>query len=289
MHTEAVQQLRLETELRRSMERGELRLEYQPIVELLPSVGPASSRLTGFEALVRWQHPERGLLMPAEFLPLAEDTGIILALDWWVLSRVCEHLARWGDALGAPGSPTPITISVNVSGKHFWHEDFIPRLDRLLAATGARPEHLKLEITESAVMRDADAATRVLAEVRRRGIGLAIDDFGTGYSSLTYLQRFPVDAVKIDRSFVDGIGSGARNTELVRSILALARALGLEAVAEGVETTEELRELSRMGCGLAQGYLFSHPLDVEDAGALLLSRTQAPVRPALHARWRKEA
>ncbi len=289
LHTEAVQRLRLETELRRSMDRGELRLQYQPIVELLPSVGLASSRLTGFEALVRWQHPERGLLMPGEFLPLAEETGIILALDWWVLSRACEDAARWGDALGAPGGPTPITISVNLSGKHFWHEDFIPRLDRVLAATGARPEHLKLEITESAVMRDADAATRVLAEVRRRGIGLAIDDFGTGYSSLTYLQRFPVDAVKIDRSFVDGIGNGARNTELVRSILALARALGLEAVAEGVETTDELRELARMGCGLAQGYLFSHPLGAEEAGALLLSRSAGPARPVMHAWARREA
>ena len=289
LHTEAVQRLRMETELRRSMDRGELRLEYQPIVELLPGAGLGASRLTGFEALVRWQHPERGLLMPGEFLPLAEETGIILALDWWVLSQACEDAARWGDALGAPGGPTPMTISVNLSGKHFWHEDFIARLDRVLAATGARPEHLKLEITESAVMRDADAATRVLAEVRRRGIGLAIDDFGTGYSSLTYLQRFPVDAVKIDRSFVEGIGNGARNTELVRSILALARALGLEAVAEGVETTDELRELTRMGCGLAQGYLFSHPLGAEEAGALLLSRSSGPARPVMHAWTRKEA
>jgi diguanylate cyclase (GGDEF)-like protein len=272
LHTRAVEQLRIEMELRRSVERGELRIQFQPIVELVPSRPNAPPRLMGLEALLRWEHPERGLLMPGEFIPVAEETGVILALDWWTLGRACEHAARWSQALSGTSSTRPIAISVNLSGKHFWHEDFIPRLDRLLAATGARPEHLRFDIAESAVLRDTEGAGRIFGEVRRRGIRLAIDDFGTGYSSLTYLQHFPIDAVKIDRSFVSSLADGPRSADLIRSILALARALGLEAVAEGVETAAELQELSGLGCELAQGYLFSHPLDAAEAGALLRSR-----------------
>jgi len=271
LQTEAVGRLRLEGELRHAPERDELRLEYQPSVEL------ESGRLVGLEALLRWQHPERGLLMPDDFLPLAEETGIVLTLDWWVFRQACQDAARWapllrrarGGAAADGGTERVLTISVNMSGRHFWQEDLLQRLDHLLAETGAPPELLKLEITESAVLRDPETAASVLGEVRRRGIRLSIDDFGTGYSSLTYLQRFPVDALKIDRSFVARVAEDGRSAELVRSILALARTFGLEAVAEGVETAEQARDLRRLGCGLAQGFLFSRPLDPQAAGALL--------------------
>ncbi len=279
MPTEAVGRLRLESELRHAGERGELRVQYQPIVEL------EGGRVVGLEALLRWQHPQRGLLMPDDFLPLAEETGIVLALDWWVFRRVCEQTARWAPALrgrvtdergDATGAATT-TVSVNMSGRHFWQEDMAQRLDRVLAETGARPEHLRLEIRESAVLRDGEAAARILTEVRGRGIRLVIDDFGTGYSSLTYLQRIPVEALKIDRAFVARVTEDARSAELVRSILGLARTFGLDAVAEGVETAEQLRELERLGCGLAQGFLFSEPLDADAAGALLgLAAASAP-------------
>ena len=260
MHTRAVTTLRLENDLRRAVERGELRLHYQPIMSL------RSGEPAGCEALVRWEHPERGMVSPAEFIPLAEETGLIIPLGQWVMEEACRQLSEWQDA--SPSNRT-LMVSVNLSGKQLSQPDLVGRVQGVLRATGLDPRSLKLEITESVVMENAEAAAAVLTRLRALGVGLSIDDFGTGYSSLSYLHRFPVDTLKVDRSFVGGTASGDENLEIVRTVVTLAQNLGMEVVAEGIETAEQLALLRALRCDYGQGYFFSKPLHAEAAGALL--------------------
>ena len=263
MYESAVALLKLETELRRAVEREEFVMHYQPIV----SVG--SGRILGFEALVRWRHPEHGLILPDQFIPAAEETGLIVPLGWWVLRTACRQAHEWQQLF--PVEP-PLSISVNISGKLFLTSNMADRMLEVLQETGLPPESLRLEITESAMMDHRDAAVAELTRLRAAGVKLHIDDFGTGYSSLTYLQRFSYDSLKIDRSFVSGIRQEQEGTELVRAIVALGQMLNMNVIAEGVETPEQYRWLLAMNCPEAQGFWFSKPLDRNAAARLLQAR-----------------
>jgi diguanylate cyclase (GGDEF)-like protein len=263
MHTRAVTMLRMENDLRRALERQEFLVHYQPILTL------KTGELAGFEALVRWQRPDRGLVSPADFIPLAEETGMIVPLGLWVLEEACRQLHEW--QLASPANRA-LTMSVNLSGKQLTQSDVAEQVQDVLNRTGLDPRHLKLEITESVVMENAEAAARVLASLRALGLGLSIDDFGTGYSSLSYLHRFPVNALKVDRSFVSRMTSGDENLEIVRTIVTLARNLGMDVVAEGIETGEQLAQLKALKCDYGQGYFFAKPLDAAAAEDLLPAR-----------------
>jgi diguanylate cyclase (GGDEF)-like protein len=254
MHTHAVYVLQMENDLRRAIDREELRVYYQPIVSL------DSGQLAGFEALVRWQHPERGFINPSDFIPLAEDTGLIVPLGLWVLRRACEQLSQWQWQSAANRA---LFMSVNLSGKQVARPKLVSEIRQVLEETRIDPKYLKLEITESAVMENAETAVQLLRRLKALGVQLSIDDFGTGYSSLGYLHRFPVNTLKIDRSFVGRIGEAAENIEIVRTIVSLAENMGMEVVAEGVETLSQLAQLRKLNCQYGQGYLFSRPVDAE--------------------------
>jgi diguanylate cyclase (GGDEF)-like protein/PAS domain S-box-containing protein len=260
--------LKMEAELRRALERGELRLFYQPKVDL------RDGRLVGVEALVRWEHPERGMVPPAAFIPVAEETGVILTLGRWVLETACRQAGRWRGAL-APGVG-PV-MAVNLSPRQFRHPRLIEEVGQVLAATGLEAGGLEVEITEGTAMGDADATVRTLEHLKSLGVRLAIDDFGTGYSSLGYLKRFPIDVLKVDRSFVAGLPANPGDAAIVRAVVGLARALGLQAVAEGVETPAQLDELRAIGCDQGQGYLFGRPMPAEALESVLrgIGATQA--------------
>jgi len=260
MHDRAVAVLQLENDLRRAIERGELHVQYQPIVAL------GSGRIVGFEALARWHHRQRGTVPPAEFIPLAEETGVIGSLGRWVLQEACTQMRRL--QIAYPRLPA-LTLSVNVSGRQVLQPDLVEQIDDTLRATGLDARSLRLEITESVLVENAAAATRCLMRLRQLGLQLCIDDFGTGYSSLSYLHRLPIDLLKIDSSFVRTMGSDEKNRRIVETILLLGRNLGVEVVAEGVETSAQATALHRLGCGLVQGYLFSYPVDIDDAAALV--------------------
>jgi EAL domain-containing protein (putative c-di-GMP-specific phosphodiesterase class I) len=275
MHTRAVDRLGLERDMRGAVERGELFLQYQPIVSL------ATGALRGFEALVRWQHPERGVIPPAEFIPIAEETGMIITVGKWVLGEACRQMSRWQKLSRLDG---PLPISVNLSGKQFLQPDLLEQIQEVLQETGLDPRSLKLEITESVVMENIDAAVEVLESLRSLGVEVSIDDFGTGYSSLSYLHRLPIDTLKVDRSFVSRMASNNENTEIVRTIVTLAQSLELKVVAEGVETSEQLAQLQILRCEGGQGYLFSRPLDAAAAGALLAGSSSASAVNARHLR-----
>jgi diguanylate cyclase (GGDEF)-like protein/PAS domain S-box-containing protein len=263
MHTQAVLQLEVETDLRRAIERNELRVHYQPIVDL------AGGRLAGFEALVRWQHPLRGLVAPDDFIPIAEETGAIIPIGWWVLRESCRQMRDWDER--HPG--TELTMSVNLSGRQFAQPDLVEQLDRILVETGFEARRLKLEITESAVMQNAAAVPATLGALRERGVQLCLDDFGTGYSSLSYLHAFPLDTLKIDRSFVSKLGEDAGKAELVHTIVELGRNLGMDAVAEGVESLEQLEMLRALGPRHVQGFYFAVPLEADEAERLIADGT----------------
>ena len=260
MHARVMLTLQLENDLRRAIERGEMIVHYQPIVAL------DTGRVTGFEALVRWQHPERGLVPPMEFIPVAEEAGLIVPLGTWVLTEACREARRWQGA--AAGGPWP-DVSVNLSGKQFAQPDLLERVGQVLAETGLDGHALRLEITESVVMENAEATAASLQQLRELGVRLVVDDFGTGYSSLSYLQRFPISTLKIDRSFVSRMCDSEENSEIVRTIIALARNLGIEVVAEGVETPEQLAQLRALGCGYAQGFLFSDAVPADVAADMI--------------------
>ncbi len=264
MHAHAMNLLHIETDLRRAVERGELRLHYQPIVSL------SDEKVIGFEALVRWQHSERGLVSPMDFIPVAEETGQIVPIGRWVLREACRQMSEWKRR---DASAAPLFISVNLSGKQFTQPDLLGQVTRTLDETGLDPRSLKLEITESVVMENIEAAVETLESLRALGVEVSIDDFGTGYSSLSYLHRLPIDTLKVDRSFVSRMASNNENTEIVRTIVTLAQSLDMKVVAEGVETSEQLAQLQILRCEGGQGFLFSRPLDAEAAGALLSGRS----------------
>ncbi|HEX9970187.1 MAG TPA: EAL domain-containing protein, partial [Acidimicrobiales bacterium] len=263
MEGAALQRLDMEIALRNAIERGELELHYQPLVSL------ETVSIVGLEALVRWRHPERGMMPPAEFIPLAEETGLIIPLGKWVLEEACRQVKVWHDAFP---SPTPLVVTVNLSARQFQQPDLCDQVAQVLAKTGISPQQLCLEVTESVMMDDVDAATIMLRKLKELGPCLAIDDFGTGYSSLSYLKRFPVDFVKIDKSFIDDLAEGAVDAEIVRAVIRLAAAIGMRTVAEGVETEDQLRRLRNMGCPLVQGYYLARPQPADAIDVLLQER-----------------
>jgi EAL domain-containing protein (putative c-di-GMP-specific phosphodiesterase class I) len=238
----------------------ELELYYQPIVRL------STGEVAGFEALVRWQHAEQGLLFPSRFISMAEETGLIIPLSWWVLRTACRQMSQWRRLFPEQSA---LTISVNLSSKQFSMPGLTERIQQILEEVDLEPTYLKLELTESMVMENVTHVVDVLCELRALGIRLAIDDFGTGYSSLSYLPRFPLTTLKIDRSFVDQIDDCNDNLEIVRTILSLAHNLRMDVVAEGVETATQAAQLKQMGCEYGQGFFFYKPMDMESASRLL--------------------
>ncbi|HEX2077935.1 MAG TPA: EAL domain-containing protein [Longimicrobium sp.] len=259
MHAEAMARLQLETDLRRALERGELRVYYQPIVHL------QTGRITGFEALVRWQHPERGLVLPDDFIPMAEETGLILPIGVWVLEEACRTLRRWQDRPGGG----ELKMAVNLSARQFQQPDLVERVERILRDTGVRPGTMELEITESVILQHSAQVLDTLGRMKELGVRLHVDDFGTGYSSLSYLHRLPLDALKIDRSFVSG--ANGSSLQIVRTIVAMAHALGVAVVSEGIETAELLDELRTLECEYGQGFFFCRPVPAEQIETLFES------------------
>ena len=260
MHHRAVEQLRLETDLRRALDRREFEIHYQAIVAL------GEGRIEGFEALVRWRHPERGLVQPDEFIPVAEETGLIVPIGWRILRQACRQMAEWQQQIPAT---KPLALSVNLSGKQFAQPDLVSRVERVLSETGLDASTLRIEITESLIMEEADEAVAKLRRLRELGIQLHIDDFGTGYSSLAYLHRLPTHTIKIDRSFVSRMSDRHHQAEIVQTIVSLARNLGMKVAAEGLETAEQLAKLRDLQCELGQGFFFSEPLDAVGARELI--------------------
>jgi diguanylate cyclase (GGDEF)-like protein/PAS domain S-box-containing protein len=259
MHSSAVAMLQLETDLRRALDRQELKLCYQPIISL------RSDRLVGFEALLRWQHPQQGLISPLKFVPIAEETGLIGPIGTWILQEACRQMRHWQQRFPEWRF---LTVNVNLSSKQF-SPHLAEQVQQILQQTGLNGQHLKLELTESVLMGHGDAAATTLAQLKELGIHLAIDDFGTGYSSLSYLHRFPIDTLKVDRSFIQRVDTDGEQLAIVRTIITLAWNLGMEVVAEGVETLKQLAQLRSLRCEYAQGYLFSRPQDAAAIEALL--------------------
>jgi diguanylate cyclase (GGDEF)-like protein len=262
MQAQALNRLQLETDLRRALDRGEFRLHYQPIV----SLGPGS--IAGFEALLRWQHPDRGLLYPGAFLAVAEETGLILNISEWVIAQCCAQAREWN---GRRQDRPALTVSMNLTSQTFTRSDVERLVDEALSTSGLDGRQLQLEITESVFMSDLDAVVAVLVALKQRQVEFHIDDFGTGYSSLSYLHRLPTEVLKIDRSFVGRMGQAGDDDVMVRTIVELAHNLGRRVIAEGVETAEQLARLRTFGCEQAQGYYFARPLPPGEAESLLRS------------------
>lgn len=266
MHEQAVARFQLETDLRRAIERQPFQVHYQPIVSL------EMGKITGFEALVRWIHPTRGMVSPMEFIPLAEETGLISFIDWWVLREACTQLRIWQQVFAEDSAA--LTMSVNFSGLHLVQLGLLERLEQVLRETGVEGCNLKLEITESGLLKNATSGTEILQELKTLGVKLSIDDFGTGYSSLARLHQLPIDTLKIDRSFVSRMGNEGESLEIIRAIMMLAHSLEMDVIAEGVETQEQLSRLRSLNCEYGQGYFFSRPVDSKRAEELLAAQLQ---------------
>ena len=251
MYEQTLRLTQLESELRHALEHQEFELYYQPIVLL------ENYQLSGFEALIRWKNPKRGFISPIEFIPLAEDTGLIVAIGDWVLKEACQQLKSWQNQFG---EATNLKMSINLSSHQIQKADLIDKLDLVLAETGVNGNAIRLEITESTLMDQGELTIAKLSQLRARNIQLSIDDFGQGYSSLSYLHRFPINILKIDRAFVEQMTEGNEHIEIVRTITMLAHTLNMSVVAEGVETQHQVDILKSLGCEFGQGYLFSHPL-----------------------------
>jgi len=264
MNTRAVRRLFVENSLRRALKQGEFLLHYQPKIDL------ASGGITGAEALIRWQDPDLGLIHPAQFVPIAEDNGLIVPLGRWVLREACRQVQAWLDA-GLPAVP----VSVNISAMEFRHEGFVEGVALILKETGLAPHYLELELTESILMHDAESSASVLGALKAMGVQLAIDDFGTGYSSLSYLKRFPIDTLKIDQSFVRDIVTDADDATIVGAVIGMGRNLHQRVIAEGVETHEQLVFLQDRQCDEGQGFHFSRPVSAEDFASLLIRGNDA--------------
>ncbi len=275
MHEQAVERLQLETDLRRSLEDGDFRVHYQPIIAL------DTGLLSGFEALVRWHHPRRGMVAPEGFLAVAEETGLIAPLGWWVLRHACAQLRAWMDEMKWEGERPlhELTINVNLSSRQFASEELPSRVRQVLEDSGLKPRNLKLEITEATLITQSSVAARQLQALHEIGVQLGLDDFGTGYSSLAYLHRFPIDSLKIDRSFISHLDS-QHNAGIVATIIALARQLNLNVVAEGVETPEQAGRLREMQCPMGQGFYFSQPMPHEAAAVFMNSGASGPILEA---------
>ena len=271
MHARAVSRLQLESDLRQAVEQKEFSVFYQPIVCL------QTGRLSGFEALVRWNHPRRGLVSPGDFIPVAEETGLIVPIGDWVLNEACKHIREC--QLYSP-SHRSLSLSVNLSARQVAQPDLLEQIKQALATSKLNPHCLKLEITESVVMENAEAAALMFKQLRSLGVQLSIDDFGTGYSSLSYLHRFPLNYLKIDRSFVMRLTTDNDNA-IVRTISTLARNLGMEVIAEGIETEEQYQQLKMLGCEYGQGYLFSRPVDNNGVRLLLAHDAKRDLEPDL--------
>ncbi len=264
MRATALARMALESDLRQAIQQKEFVLHYQPIVCLF------TGELAGFEALIRWRHPRHGMIAPLEFIPIAEETGFIIPTGEWVLWEACRQMRLWQQTTSFPH---PLFISVNLSARQFTQSNLVAQIEQILYQTGLEPESLKLELTESVVMEDAEKAIEILAHLTALGVQIQIDDFGTGYSSLSYLHRFPIASVKIDRSFVTRMELQNNNTKIVQTIMTLTHDLGLHAVAEGIETAEHLAILRELECEFGQGFFFSMPVDHERAFQLILKYT----------------
>ncbi|MBK1988251.1 EAL domain-containing protein [Sphaerospermopsis aphanizomenoides BCCUSP55] len=254
MHQNAYQRLQIETDLRKAIQNEKFILHYQPIIDLI------TGKAIGVEALIRWQHPTQGLISPADFIPLAEETGLILKIGYWTLKQACHQLHLWQENNIVDSS---FSVSVNLSAYQFAQSNLLQQIDDILTETQIPPECLKLEITETAIMENVAAAAQVIKSLRQRRIQLSIDDFGTGYSSLSYLHSFPVDNLKIDRSFVQHLHEKSDSLALVNAIVQIAKTMGMNIIAEGIETDHQLEQLKLLDCQFGQGYLFSEPLDSE--------------------------
>jgi len=263
MHAAAMQRLWIESELRHAIDRGELSLVYQPIIDLV------TGRMLEVEALLRWQHPQRGMIPPADFIAIAEETGLIFSLGHWVLQEACRQMKQW--QTGVP-ELAEVAVGVNISCRQFARSDTQNAVRRVLNETGLEAKYLKLEITETAVMNDVTSVIVELTALRNMGVQFHLDDFGTGYSSLGYLNRMPIEALKIDRSFINAMASDRMGTSIVQAIIVLAHSMNMKVVAEGVENETQLAKLTSLGCNYAQGYYFSKPLSADHLVAFARDR-----------------
>lgn len=266
MTSRAGSSLQMEADLRRALGRFELRLDYQPIISLSTGI------IDGFECLIRWHHPTRGLVSPGQFIPLAEETGLIIPIGFWALKEACGQLAKWQS--GNRPRALPLTVAVNISPKQFAQPNFVEQIKQIIKRSNVDPSYLKLEITESAIMDNTEAAIEMVGQLKASGIKICLDDFGTGYSSLSYLHRFPFNVLKIDQSFVSHMDSDAKNEEIVRTIIALGHNLNMDIVAEGVERAPHLAQLRALNCHYGQGYFFAGGMDARNAQELVTANPQ---------------
>lgn len=283
MRERALERMQMEADLEQAIRGGQLVLYYQPEIDL------ATRRIVGFEALVRWLHPERGMLMPGEFIPVAEESDLIHPLGDWGLTEACRQIVEWRELVSeqtsemGPGHSVDLRVSVNLSAKQFGRPELVSRIAEILSSTTIDATDLRLEVTESSLMSHEDTAQATMQGLQRLGVGLHMDDFGTGYSSLNYLHRYPFDTLKIDRSFVQEITSEKSSAEIVRTILGLAHSLDMDVVAEGIETAEQASCLRSLGCRLGQGYYFAKPMAAEAVGAMLLAQRRCCSRELVNA------